>query len=284
MQVKLFSNIKFNKKINLFKNFPKFLSSNIPKISNNRCENINMIKYGSVWKTTSKSRNRKLINWINKYLNNAKSKQTILELGASSGISVLPGIKKKTKIKKYFLTDLQLTYYYKRIFTFTLLFSSKKSFMPFMSFNNILILYSDKKSFNFIFSIISYLIRFILAIVSYKIDKKILNLLDDRIIEYQKKYPIIFREYNVLSKWHYSRLNIVIAQNLFNNSYFSKKLMEEIVSNIYDMLKINDQIIIGDNKDKASIFKKSHNRFISIKNLGGKVQSHYYFSQFLNKK
>ena len=95
MQVKLFSNIKFNKKINLFKNFPKFLSSNIPKISNNRCENINMIKYGSVWKTTSKSRNRKLINWINKYLNNAKSKQTILELGASSGISVLPGIKKK---------------------------------------------------------------------------------------------------------------------------------------------------------------------------------------------
>ena len=113
-----------------------------------------MIKHGSVWKTTSKSRNRKLINWINKYLNNSKSKQTILELGASSGISVLPGIKKKTKIKKYFLTDLQLTYYYKKISTFTLLFSSKKSFIPFMSFNNMFILYSDKKSLNFIFSII----------------------------------------------------------------------------------------------------------------------------------
>ena len=35
--------------------------SKIPKIKGNKLKNINMIKHGSVWKTTSKFRNKKLI-------------------------------------------------------------------------------------------------------------------------------------------------------------------------------------------------------------------------------
>jgi len=288
MHIKFFFNIKLSQEIKFFKFFPNFLSSKIPEIVGNKCKNINMIKHGSVWKTTSKSRNQKLINWVNQYLQHTKKRRTLLELGASSGISVFPGLKKKVKIKKYFLTDLHLNHYYKKAFSFTLLFSNKKDRIPFMAFNKMLIFYSDSKTINFIPSIISYLIRIILSIICLRFNKKTLFLLDDKIIECQIKYPIVFKKYNLFSTWRYSDIDLIIASNLLNNSYFSKKLMNSIVSNIFNMLKVNDIIIIGDNKkkdkkDKISVFKKTYNKFVLIQNKGGKVESHDFFLKFLLK-
>tara|TARA_Y100000389_G_scaffold205091_1_gene263011 strand:+ start:3796 stop:4656 length:861 start_codon:yes stop_codon:yes gene_type:complete len=286
MYLKLFFNIKFNKEIKLFKHLPNFLSSKAPKIYNNNCKNINMIKYGHIWKTTSESRNKLLIDWIDNYLNNNKNKYSLLELGSSSGVSVFPALKKKKKIKKYFLTDLQLVYYYKKLLANTLLFSKKKSLIPFMAFNKLLIFYSDNKSFNMIFNFASYLIRFILSLLTLGIKKNYLYLLNNQIIEYQKKYPIIFKEFNILSNWEYSKVDLIIALNLFNNSYFSEISMKKIVSNVYSILNNGGIIIIGDNKKKSkiSVFKKIKGKFILTHNNGGQVESHDFFLNFFIKK
>ena len=115
MHFKFFFNIKLNKEFKFFKYLPNFLSSKAPIIINNNCKNINMIKCGATWKTTSKSRNKLLINAVNQYLSNTKKKKKILELAASRGISVYPNLK-KNKIKNYILTDLSLNCYYKKTF------------------------------------------------------------------------------------------------------------------------------------------------------------------------
>ena len=82
-----------------------------------------------------------------------------MELGWSSGVSVFPGLKNKNKIKKYIFSDLQLHFFYKKIFTFTLIYENKKNWIPFMAYNDILILYSDNYSLNFVSTIISTFFR-----------------------------------------------------------------------------------------------------------------------------
>lgn len=285
MYLKFFFNIKFNKEIKPFKFFPNFLSSKTPKIKGNKLKNINMIKHGSVWKTTSKFRNKKLIAWVNDYIKHEKKKPIILELGASSGISVFPKLKKKNKIKKYFLTDLNLNYFYKRLFNFTLLFSDRRKLIPFMAFNNFFIFYSDNKSLNIIFSLISYLIRMVISVVSFKIKKIKIDLLDSRIFFYQSKYPLFFKEYNILETWKGLNVNLIIISNLLNYSYFSQNLMKLAVLNVFNSVKKNSIIIVGDNKkkNKISVFKKKLNKFILLHNEGGMVDSHNIFLNFKKK-
>ena len=106
------------------------------------------------------------------------------------------------------------------------------------------------------------------------------------IIEYQKKYPIIFKEFNILSNWEYSKVDLIIALNLFNNSYFSEISMKKIVSNVYSILNNGGIIIIGDNKKKSkiSVFKKIKGKFILTHNNGGQVESHDFFLNFFIKK
>jgi len=281
MNLKLFWNIKLNKNFKYFKKFPNFLSSSTPEISNKKCEKIEMIKNGAIWKTTSECRNKKLINWVNQYLKNINKKHTIMELGCSSGVSVFPGLKNKNKIKKYIFSDLQLHFFYKKIFTFTLIYENKKNWIPFMAYNDILILYSDNYSLNFVSTIISAFFRMILSIISLTKNKISIHLLDDRILEYKKKYSIEFKEHNILLPIKNYRTNLIIALNLLNNSYFSNKEINKIVSNIHNSLKNNDLIIIADNRiiDRISVFKKKFNKFNLIYKSGGDVDFH---KQFLN--
>lgn len=282
MPLKLFFNIKLNKEFKLFRDFPDFLSSKAPKILNSKCADINLIKCGAVWKTTSKSRNKLLIKWINKYISNSKKKLTILELGASSGISVFPGLKKKYKIKKYILTDYKLNYYFKDSSLCKLLFLNKNSFVPFMAYNKLLIFYSDNKSLNLIFNFLSNMIRVFFSIITLNVKKTSFNLLDKQTLKYKKKYPLLFKEYDISSAWKGPKINLLIALNLLNRSYFSNKLMKKIVLNIYNILQNDDFIIVGENKinNRISVYKKIKNKFVLIKNIGGEVDSHNFFLNF----
>ena len=99
MKIRLFFNIKFNKNISFTKYLPNFLTSRAPKIINHKIQEISEIKQGSFWKTTKYNRNYKLINWLNKYIKSNKDKTTILEIGASSGISIFPGLREKKKLE-----------------------------------------------------------------------------------------------------------------------------------------------------------------------------------------
>lgn len=285
MYLKFFFNIKLNKKLKFFNFFPNFLSAKAPEIKENKFENINMIKHGAVWKTTSKSRNKKLINWVNNYINK-KNKPIILELGCSNGISIFPSLKKKNKIKKYFLTDLHLEYYYKNIYNFILLFSGKNKMIPFMVYNNFFIFYSDNKSLNLIFNIVSFIIRFFLSIISSTSKIKKIKLIDKKIFVYKKKYPIVFKEHNILETWKSSNINLIIISNILNNSYFSDKLMKTAVLNVFKSIKVNSIVIVADNKkkDKISVFKKIMSKFILLHNEGGEVDSHKFFINFLKNK
>lgn len=283
MRIKLFFNIKLNSNFELFKFLPNYISSEPPEISSNSCKDISLIKQGSIWKTTVKSRNKRLIYWINKYLKKIKFKSTILELGASTGVSVFSSLRKKNKIKKYYLTDLQFNYYYKNTFSNTLVFSKKKDLIPFMVFNRFFIFYSDSKSYNLVLNFFSYLFRTFISLISRKKRKKTFQTIDNKILHLKKKYPIIFCEYNILSPWKFLKTDLVIALNLLNSSYFSKDKMKLIIINIYHSLKLNGYVIVGDNfkKDKISIFQKKNGKFILIDNRGGKVNSHDYFLNFL---
>ena len=151
-----------------------------------------------------------------------------------------------------------------------------------MAYNKFFILYSDNKSFNLIFNIFSFLIRAISTMIYCKIKKTPLSLLDNQILEYKKKYSIQFKEYNALSVWKGSKVNLIIALNLLNRSYFSNKLMNKIVSNVYGALKEKSLVIVGENKKKSkiSIFKKINDKFILIENKGGKVDSQDIFLNF----
>lgn len=102
MYLNFFFNIKLNKEQKYFNLFYNFLSAKGPKIKGNKLKNINTIKQGSIWKTTYSFRNKKLINWVNNYIKKNKNKLIILELGASSGISFFPSLKKKIKLKNIF--------------------------------------------------------------------------------------------------------------------------------------------------------------------------------------
>ena len=103
-----------------------------------------------------------------------------------------------------------------------------------MAFNNFFIFYSDNKSLNIIFSLISYLIRMVISVVSFKIKKIKINLIDSRIFFYQSKYPLFFKEYNILETWKGLNVNLIIISNLLNYSYFSQNLMKLAVLNVFN--------------------------------------------------
>ena len=154
-----------------------------------------------------------------------------------------------------------------------------------MAFNNFFIFYSDNKSLNIIFSLISYLIRMVISVVSFKNKKIKIDLLDNRILFYQSKYPLFFKEYNILETWKGLNVNLIIISNLLNYSYFSQNLMKLAVLNVFNSVKKNSIIIVGDNKkkNKISVFKKKLNKFILLHNEGGTVDSHNVFLNFKKK-
>jgi len=145
-----------------------------------------------------------------------------------------------------------------------------------------LILYSDNYSLNFVSTIFSTFLRMILSMFSLTSNKILIHLLDDRILEYKKKYSIEFKEHNILLPIKNYRTNLIIALNLLNNSYFSNKEINKIVSNIHNSLKNNDLIIIADNRiiDRISVFKKKFNKFNLIYKSGGDVDFHKKFLNF----
>ena len=282
MKIRLFFNIKFNKNISFTKYLPNFLTSRAPKIINHKIQEISEIKQGSFWKTTKYNRNYKLINWLNKYIKSNKDKTTILEIGASSGISIFPGLREKKKIRKYILTDLNVRYYYKNFYNWKMLFQNKEDIIPFMAFDKLIIIYSDYKSLNVILTLFSFIIRILLSIVTFNKKKIAIHLLDKKIFHYQKKYSLIIEEYNILLAWQSSKVNLILAVNVLNASYFSKDQMNSILINIFNTLQTNGLVIVAGNRksESISVFKKSKKRFILIHNKGGLQDSHYQFINF----
>ena len=164
-----------------------------------------------------------------------------------------------------------------------MLFQNKKDIIPFMAFNKLIIIYSDYKSFNIIFTLFSFLIRALLSIVTFSKKKITICLLNEKIFYFQKKYSIISAEYNILLAWQSLKVNLILAVNVLNDSYFSKKQMNRILVNFFNALKKNGLVIVAGNRksEAISVFKKSKKKFILIHNKGGLLDSHY---QFLNFK
>lgn len=132
-----------------------------------------------------------------------------------------------------------------------MIYSKKESLLPFMAYNQIFIFYSDNKSMNIILNILSFLARGVFGLINFKTKKKPFSLIDNQIKNYDYKNLIIFKEYDILKKWNGSKVNLIIALNLLNKSYFSKRLMQKIILNIYNILKNEDLIFIGENKKKT---------------------------------
>ena len=83
--------------------------------------------------------------------------------------------------------------------------------------------------------------------------------MDEKIFYFQKKNSIITEEYNILLAWQSSKVNLILAVNVLNDSYFSKGQINRILINIFNVLQTNGLVIVAGNRksEAISVFKKS---------------------------
>jgi len=232
-------------------------------------------KFLGVFKTTQAGRHKETQQFLKTYLVNFPNQLTILDIGASDGITSLDFINViNDSIKKYYVTDynIKCTYYSYKGYTYFfdhakncfLVASEKFVFYP-----------TDKKLFDFIFK------KSLKKIKNFS--KQELLLINSGLKEKKEGNEAIeIMEYNVFEAWPKEKADVVVVGNLLNKAYFDDAQIETALNNCYNALQENGILTIirnilqenGEEIERSTIYKKNESAkiFNKVHEINGGIE------------
>lgn len=241
---------------------PRILHSNqLDEISFSKA--VSTFKFGATFKSTKKARFPLTIQELVSL--HYPSDAIILDVGASDGITSLDVMRSIT-FQKYYITDLNIDVFYDTYDKWTYFYDENKECILITS--NGWIVYPDIKNAIFPFGKLAQ--SLFLHAPQAKKDLPRISLINPSLQSMTQK-NIFVEKYNILERWPHEKVDLLIAANILNRSYFSEKQILQALENIVAALNNNSRVAIIDNRDaeKSTIFLFADGNITVEKTING---------------
>lgn len=261
--------IKLNKRF-----WPKILtyflpSANDPSLlindnlnSDDFSKAVSVLKFGKTYKATKSDRFPMMISALNQltFIN----PPVILDVGASDGTASLQLINNLDH-SKYYLTDSNIEVIYQ--------INNRIIYFYDLEYNCILIvtkrfvIYPDIQSSIFpINKFGSFLFKNAPKIT---VNNQKIKLINPELKCYDER--IVFQEYDILKSWPFEKIDVLLAANILNRSYFTDDNILIAINNFIACLNDSAILAIVENRniEKGSIFSVVGNKIELVKDING---------------
>ena len=236
---------------------------------------VSAFKFGTTFKSTKYNRYPLMLNKISKL--KLPNNITILDVGASDGNASLRSIK-ELNFQKYYITDLNINTWYSQNGNNCYFYNDDKKCI--LIANKYFIIYPQEFSSKIFKKVLWKIFPFLLNRLCEKKRIKLINpLLKDN-----KKIKII--KYDIFQKWDYEKIDLVIAANILNESYFSINDLNLAIKNLIKCLSQNGILVVIDNRkiEKGSIFQVIDDKLKFIDRINGGTEIEKNMFIFLEQK
>jgi hypothetical protein len=211
---------------------------------------LSTLKYGNTYKTTKKNRYPLTINLLADLYKDLSL--NILDVGASDGTTSLD-VMDRLNYQRYYITDLYFSVSYVITGRWTFFFDHNAE--PIMAVDNHWIIYRDTK--NAFYPLNVFVTKFFQKYRHLKpqadekielINPEVKACLGDR---------VIIKRYNILEHWSGEKVDLIIAANILNRSYFNDNELKVIMNNLINALNKPGWLALIDNRkfEQSSIIK-----------------------------
>jgi hypothetical protein len=184
----------------------------------------------------------------------------LLDIGTSSGNAIC-SLLDSLLLKKAYLTDKNLVIKARKIGSIYFVQNTNNTYS--MIASKLLVAYFQGR-------ILSYLSKYLFLIFENlsNMGEVISIPLYDKTIENDQK--VIFSEFNCFESWTDDKVDLVIAANLLNRSYFSDSQLKKIIKNLLSALVEGGCLAIIDNRntENSSIYKNHGGKVIKLSEVG----------------
>lgn len=213
---------------------------------------VSVFKFGTTFKTTEYYRYPLTIEKLKKI--NFDSPPVVLDAGASDGSASIHLIE-SIDFKKMYITDMHTYMYWREKNGVTCFYDSNYNCI--LMVNNFFIVYADYQDAFFPLNLIA---RYFLS-SSFEIDEKFkkIKLINPALKKVKKKVNIF--QYDIFDEWEREKLDVIVAANVLNKTYFSNKQILKAVKMMVSNLNRNGRIVVVDSRtiEKSSIFSLNNN-------------------------
>jgi hypothetical protein len=225
---------------------------------------VSTFKFGTVFKSTRKARFPCTIAALTKLT--FTRPPDILDVGASDGTTSLE-VQAALSFNTYFVTDLNIEVLWEKLSDCKGTYFYDTNSEPILYANRQWIVYND--TMNSMLPLGSFVRRiFHRPAPSGCAASGKLHLINPELL-IKVASNIVVRQYDLFSVWPLNKVDVVIAANILNQSYFTDFELKKAIRNLREALKEDGFLVIIDNRslERASIF--SNNGFIVERINGG---------------
>jgi len=255
--------------------WPKAFTQIIPSVADPRIlckgkvdektfsEAIYDLKFRTTFKSTQKARFPLTILELASL--SYEQRPVVLDIGASDGITSLD-IMQAIPFEKYYVTDLNIELYY-QISGNTTWFYDEKGICILMVTDK-WVAYPDTVGAIFPFDKIAQI--HLARAPKWESDSAKIFLINPALLN-RKSSNVVVEKYDVLEKWPYEKVDLIVAANILNSSYFTTSELKQALTNMVTALEGSGRIAIIDNRpsEKATIFFFKNGAAIVEKRVNG---------------
>ena len=261
--------IKLNKTF-----WPKFITNFLPSaddprvlISNNVSgdhfsDAVSVFKFGKTFKSTQRARFPLTVDAL-KSLEFSRP-PNVLDVGSSDGITSLH-VMRNIEFAEYFITDLNPVAFYKTKGRGTFFFDAQQTCI--LRVSNHFVVYSDFE--DSVWPLMFLAKRFFSNLPSTELLKSVV-LINPQVQEIDGQVTV--RKHNILEQWDSKPVELIIAANILNRSYFSDQQLLHAAEKLLDSLVTGGRLVVIDSRniEKSTIFQlKENNKIVVEQDING---------------
>ena len=226
-------------------------------------EIIAKIKIGGVFKTTRSNRFPQTTRLLAD--SQFSTPPVILDVGASDGSTSL-GLIEAMNFSRYYVTDRHIDAY--ACPTSRGAFICDAEYNPFMYVNNLFVVYNDTNGS--VWPLSSIVRRLFSDFDKAKFrEMRRINLMNPVLLS-RIGDGVHLQRYDIFEPWRFEKVDLVIAANILNRSYFSDARLIAALQNLRGAMKDSGRLALIENRsaEQSNIFRLHNGRFIVENEVG----------------
>jgi len=224
-------------------------------------------KFGNTFKTTKHLRFPKTLQALKGM--GFSNPPIILDVGASDGSTSL-SVMESIDFKHYYLTDLNPEAFFQVHNGQSFFFDSNRDCI--LIVNKYFVIYTETQGALFPFG------KFINILFSNRpipeAKLKPIELINPEINKLHSKITVM--KYNILHPWTETNVDVVLAANILNHSYFSVQQITSALMNFMNALNEGGRLVVVENRtdEQAAIYRLNQNQLFLEVEINGGVDIH----------